>query len=371
MLLSGCQECLGVPGLAGAQCLQLGAMRLPAALPPSPGNAFAENQDAALFGHALFFDARLSANQDVRCATCHIPERFFADGRATSVGLAPVARNSPSLYTAAWHHWQMWDGRADSLWSQPLLAFENAKEMDFTRLELAHRVAFTYRAPYEALFGPLPALEDAARFPARGKPGSAAFDGMAEADRLAINRVAANLGKSLEAYQRRLAFGPGRFDAFLDGDGTALSTAEREGARVFFSAGCQDCHTGPQFSDDAFHAIGVLPAEGQEPERARAEGLEILARSPFNAAGIFHDGLPGEIPVATAADEGAYRTPSLRNVARTGPWGHNGRFATLEAVVDFHLPARVTPPERLALLAFLRALEAADPASPWNNWPNR
>lgn len=362
--LAGCDECPLVPGLSAAQCTQLAAMRLPAQLPPSTGNVVADDPEAARLGHAVFFDARLSANQNVRCATCHIPERYFADGKATSTGLAQVTRNSPSIYTAAWKRWQMWDGRADSLWSQPLLAFENPLEMDFTRLELAHRVALTYRPQYEALFGALPELS---QLPARGKPGDAAFDALTAAEQLAINRVVANVGKCVEAYERRLALLPGPFDEFLDGDQEALSAAARDGARVFFTAGCPDCHSGPQLSDDSFHAIGVPPTT----ERARAEGLEVLARSPFNAAGVFHDGAPEVIPSPRAEDEGAYHTPSLRHVARTGPWGHDGTFATLEAVVDEHLPGKVTPAERTALLAFLRALDGRDPPSPWNNWPNR
>jgi len=362
MALAGCQECPRVPGLSAAQCAELAAMRLPEKLPASSGNAVADDQDAALFGHAVFFDARLSANQNVRCATCHIPERFFADGKPTSTGLAVVTRNSPSIYTAAWKRWQMWDGRADSLWSQPLLAFENPLEMDFTRLELAHRVATTYRAQYEALFGALP---DLSQFPARGKPGDAAFDGLTEEEQLAVNRVVANVGKALEAYERRLALSPGPFDDFLDGDDKALSASEREGARVFFSAGCNDCHSGPQLSDDSFHVVGT------PTERGRAQGLETLARSPFNAAGVFHDGAPEVIPSPTAEDEGAFHTPSLRNVARTGPWGHDGSLGTLEAAVDSHLPSSVSAADRAALLAFLRALDARDPPSPWNNWPNR
>ena len=364
MALAGCQECPLVPGASAAECAQLASMHLPAQLTPSAGNALADDLDAARLGHAMFFDARLSSDQNVRCASCHIPERFFADGKPTSKGLAQVTRNSPSIYNAAWKHWQMWDGRADSLWSQPLLAFENPLEMDFTRLELLHRMATTYRAQYEALFGALP---DVSSFPARGKPGDATFDGMRDADQLAVNRVAANVGKALEAYERRLAFLPGAFDRFLDGEQSALSASARDGVRVFFSAGCNACHSGPQLSDDAFHVVNAPPAV----DRARAQGLETLAGSPFNAAGVFSDGPPEVIPSPTAEDEGAYHTPSLRNVGRTGPWGHDGSFSTLEEAVDSHLPAGVTSTERTALLAFLRALDGRDPPSPWNNWPNR
>jgi cytochrome c peroxidase len=346
-------------------------MRLPDALPPANGNSHADDDAAAVMGHFLFFDARLSSNGEVRCATCHVPENVFDDGQPTSTGLQTVTRNSPSLFTAPWLSWQMWDGKADSMWMQPLLAFENPKEMGFTRLELAHRAQLTYRASYEALFGPLPPLEDTARFPPQGKPGDVAFDGMSAADQLEVNRVVANLGKALEAYERKLALRPGRFDRFLDGDASSLSPQEREGLRVFFAAGCDACHRGPMLSDEAFHALQVPLAEGQVFERGRAAALEFLALSPFNAAGVFHEGPSGQVPTPTPEDEGAFRTAPLRNVARTAPYGHNGVLATLETAVDFHLPSKVTKTERAALLAFLLALDAGDPPKPWNGWPNR
>ena len=110
MALAGCQECPLVPGASAAECAQLASMHLPAQLTPSAGNALADDLDAARLGHAMFFDARLSSDQNVRCASCHIPERFFADGKPTSKGLAQVTRNSPSIYNAAWKHWQMWAG---------------------------------------------------------------------------------------------------------------------------------------------------------------------------------------------------------------------------------------------------------------------
>lgn len=371
MVLAGCVECPRLPGLNRAQCEQVAALKLPSTILPSPGNPVADDERAALWGHLLFFDARLSEGQQVRCATCHEPERFFTDGLPVSKGLAPTTRNSPSMLASPFHRWQMWDGKADSMWSQPLLAFENEREMNFTRTELAHAVAQLYAPRYQELFGPLPELSDATRFPPRAKPGDASWDAMAPADRTEINRIAANVGKAIEAYERKLALRPGKFDAFLEGDEATLSTLDREGLVVFVKAGCIDCHSGPLLSDDAFHALGVPPREGQQPERGRAQALEQLAASEFNAAGAFFEGPPQSIPTPSAEDEFAWRTPSLRNVARTYPYGHNGSFATLEAVVDFHLPASVTPTERTALLAFLNALNAGDPPSPWNNWPNR
>ncbi|MFP2911046.1 cytochrome-c peroxidase [Pyxidicoccus sp. 3LFB2] len=369
------------------------ALRLPDALPPSRGNAYAEHPDAALLGFRIFFDARFSSNQEVRCATCHMPERKFQDGLATARGLARVSRNSPTLLNAAWLGWQTWDGHADSLWAQPLAALENPAEMDFTRLELAHRIHTSYRAPYEAVFGPLPLLEDTARFPSRGAPGSPAFDGMAAADQQAIHRVAANVGKALEAYQRKLAAGSSALDRHLAGEADALSPEALRGLGVFARAGCTTCHGGPLLTDERFHNLGVPALPGDAPDPGRQQGLARVTADPLNARGAFHDGphedVPGDSP-PSPADLGAFRTPSLRNVALSGPYGHNGRFATLEEVVDFHLqgggrggtgflgevspalvPVVLDTDERAALLAFLRSLDGRYPGPPWNNWPEK
>jgi cytochrome c peroxidase len=371
--LAACVECPRAPGLSRDECAGLSALALPETLPAARGNRWADDERAALLGFELFFDARLSRDGSVRCASCHLPERVFADGRATSQGLVVVDRNSPSLYGAAWHHWQMWDGKADSLWSQPLLAFENEKEMDFTRLELAHAVKATRAAAYEQVFGALPDLSDVRWFPPRGKPGHPAWESMRPEDKAVVNRVAANVGKAIEAYERRLAFRAGRFDAFARGDAAALSATEREGLRVFLSRGCGECHAGPLFSDDAFHAAGLVDS----PPRARAEALDLLAASEFTLAGAFADADAQAVPQKRAEDVGAYRTPTLRNVTRTGPWGHDGRFATLKESVEAHwqFEPRVSPAldakELEALLGFLAALEATDPPLPWNGWPDR
>ena len=370
MTLAGCVECPRLSGLDASQCAALAQMRLPSTIPPSPGNRVADDENAAILGHALFFDARLSRDQAVRCATCHEPERFFTDGRPVSRGLAEVTRNSPSLLASPWHRWQMQDGRADSLWSQPLIAFENEREMDFTRVELAHGVLAFHQARYEALFGALPPLADTARFPPRAKPGDAAWAAMSAADRHAINTVAANVGKAIEAYERKLYFRPGKFDRFLDGEAGALTPVEQRGLVVYFEAGCASCHSGPIFSDDDFHDVGFPTRDGAPAELGRAEGLEFLLASEFNAAGAFHDAEPQVLPPAFPSDRFAWRTPSLRNVARTYPYGHNGVFSSLEAVLDAHA-SNVTGADRDALLALLAALNASDPPSPWNTWPNR
>jgi cytochrome c peroxidase len=377
------------PALTMAECTTLHAMALPDVLPPARGNAKADDTDAATLGFALFFDARLSKGEAVRCATCHTPERRFADGKPTSTGLARLTRHSPTLFNAARMRWPFWDGRADSLWSQPLFAFENPSEMDFTRLELAHAVALLHGADYEKVFGPLPPLDDAARFPARGRPGDPAWEAMTQDDRDAIDRVAANVGKSLEAYERKLAAGPSRFDRFLAGDGAALDADERAGLVVFVRNGCADCHGGPLLSDQKFHALRVAAWPGDPVDVGREGAYAVLATSPFTAQGPFWDGPKEDVPSAAAAGErGAFRTPSLRNLTKAGPWGHNGRFDTLDDAVAFHEAAgdpgdpaatgtrdpllsskALSDLDRAHLVRFLEALDGTYPRPPWNDWP--
>ena len=119
-------------------------------------------------------------------------------------------------------------------------------------------------------------------------------------------------------------------------------------------------------SDDDFHAVGLVDV----PARARAEAFVVLEASPFTAAGAFHDGAKQVLPTRRAEDDGAYRTPTLRNVTRTGPWGHDGRFDSLGAAVQSHGSA-LSASELGALLVFFGALDVADAPLPWNGWPDR
>lgn len=331
------------PALDDAECAAVHAMSLPASLPPARGNAKGDDPDAAALGFAMFFDARLSKGESVRCATCHEPEKKFGDGQPTSTGLARTLRNAPTVLNAARMEQVFWDGRADMLSSQPLMALENPLEMDFTRLELAHAVALRYADRYTKVFGALPALDDTTRFPARGKPGDAAWENMTQADRDAVDLVAANVGKAFEAYDRKLAAGSAPFDRFLAGDPSAMDADQRAGLVAFVKNGCATCHSGSMLSDQKFHALGV-PAWPGDPEDI---GREAVTQSPH--------------------DHGAFRTPSLRNATISAPYGHNGRFATLGDAIDFHGP--IDPADRDRIIRFLGALEGAYPLPPWNDWP--
>ena len=177
---------------------------LPDKPPPSPTNRVADNPDAAQLGQMFFFDARFSKEGTIACATCHSPFHGFADVEATSLGNRRGTRNSPTLLNAAYNKWQFWDGRAETLWAQALFALEGEEEQAGTRLQYAHLIKRHYEAEYESVFGALPELEDATRFPPNGKPGNVAFDNMSEVDQIAVNTVFANIGKAIEAYERLL-----------------------------------------------------------------------------------------------------------------------------------------------------------------------
>ncbi|MEP0847787.1 MAG: hypothetical protein HRF50_13330 [Phycisphaerae bacterium] len=268
---------------------------------------------------------------------------------------------TPTILNAAHHRWQSWDGRADSLWSQALQPIENDVEMNFTRSGVAHVLYddARLRSAYEAIFGALPPLDDAARFPRAAKPDTAspddprrlAWQTMSATDQDAVNRVAANAGKAIAAYERRLVSDSSPFDRFVTalraGDANAsslISPSAQRGLRLFIGRGkCRICHSGPNFTDGEFHNTGVPPLAGGMPRDAgRYDGASKVVADPFNAAGRYSDE-----PQAEAAqllrflsnppeNWGLFKTPSLRNVAATPPYMHQGQFATLADVVRFY-----------------------------------
>lgn len=367
---SGCTD---ARAFTDEQRAVLAQFRLPAGPPPDPSNAFSDDVRAAVLGKQWFFDPRLSGplapgndgvtngslgvageTGRVACASCHDPANGGSDHRSrppqTSLGAGYSGRNAQTVLNAAYVDldqggWQTWDGSGDSVWGGNLLPLEKPTSNNATRLQLAHVVFDHYRAGYEAVFGPLPDLSNTARFPPTGKPGVPAFDAMAPADQDAINRVFANIGKALAAYERRLvsnAFQPSAFDRMLAGDDTAMTDAAIRGARLYIGkAACDECHRGPMFADQKFHNIGV-PQTGEhafETDLGRYQGIPTVKGSLFNRAGAFSDAFDDSQLrdlAARPADIGAFRTPTLRNVAKTGPYMHDGVYATLGEVIDHY-----------------------------------
>lgn len=381
--------------LATLRSLQLAALR---PLPPDPSNRVADVPAAAEFGQRLFFDPRLSRSGTFSCSSCHRPELRFTDGLTRSRALGRSQRNAPGVAGLAWSPWLYRDGRKDSLWSQALSPLEDPAEQGSNRLQLAQLVAgdADYRARYEALFGPLPPLAQRERFPDAAGPipsrpqWQAAWQAMAEADRVAVNRVFANLGKALAAYERRLLPAPSRFDAYVAAlaadPGVAealLDRNERAGLRLFIGkAHCIDCHNGPLFTNNEFHNTGVPPWSGEPVDAGRSAALAQLRDDMFNCLGPYSDAGAGDCGELRHLREGeallgAFRTPSLRELDGSAPYMHKGQFATLREVIDHYnraplaqlghneaKPLGLTRRERRQLEAFLQTLQAPLAAAP-------
>jgi cytochrome c peroxidase len=164
------------------------------ALPPDPSNKVADDERAVALGQQLFSDTRLSVTGKVACASCHLPEQDFQDGKPLGQGVGTTARRTMPIAGTAYSPWLFWDGRKDSLWAQALGPLESPVEHGGSRTQYAHLIDANYRGEYEALFGSLPDLADTARFPAGAGPvadpaARAAWERMAPADRDAISQV--------------------------------------------------------------------------------------------------------------------------------------------------------------------------------------
>jgi cytochrome c peroxidase len=372
---------------------------------------------AAWIGQSLFFDPRLSANGDVQCATCHDPSRWFVDGQPVARAIGVGTRNTPTLLHLAHGRWFGWDGRADSLWSMSLLPIENDAEMGGNRVAIVRMLATdpALRAAYEAIFGPIPPIDSSRRsglsLPANARPVpddlqnplNVAWEEMRESTRDTVNRIYANIGKSLAAYQTMLNDGESAYDRFVRGlseDGTEstepLAADEERGLALFIGkAGCVRCHSGPMFTDSEFHNIGVPPRDGKVPrDPGRYTGVDLVKWSPFNAAGSFSDGRESPSGIITDAlvntpdNWGRFKTPSLRSVSKTPPYMHAGQFETLEQVVRFYStlegavqldhhqetvlsPLDLTEDEIRDLVAFLGTLHGPGPPDELMSAPRR
>jgi cytochrome c peroxidase len=257
--------------------------KIPLPKPLSPVEHPRENpasEGKIALGRKLFFDARLSRNDRVSCATCHDPEQGFSDGRRLARGIddRQGARHTPSLINVGYGRPLMWDGRAATLEEQALLPIENPAEMDL----------------------PLEALEEKLRGVAEyRKAFERVFSGAVSAERIA---------QALAAYERTIVSAETPFDRYLRGDRDSLSAPAKRGMKLFFGrARCSVCHSGPELTDNKFHNIGVADPQAADAGRRAVSGRE--------------------------QDHGAFRTPQLREIGRTAPYMHHGRFATLRDVV--------------------------------------
>ncbi len=279
---------------------------------PSEARSTANPVSAAKIelGRKLYFETRLSKNHDVACNSCHRLDRFGVDGEPTSPGHRGQrgGRNSPTVLNAALHVAQFWDGRAPDVEAQAKGPILNPVEMAMP--SEAVTVAVLRSIPgYRQLFE--------AAFPGQGEPIS--YD---------------NMARAIGAFERRLLT-PGPLDRFMEDHTEGLSDVAVEGLQIFIRLGCVSCHAGPAIGGGLYQKLGLVrPYPTQDPGRQGVTGKEV--------------------------DRGFFKVPSLRNIAETGPYFHDGQVETLEQAVrlmaSHQLGIDLSTAQVGRLLAFLRSL---------------
>jgi cytochrome c peroxidase len=297
------------------------AIPAPLGLPPVPVSG--ENPPTAetvALGRRLYYDTRLSSDNSVSCATCHDPRTGFSDPRPVSEGVQKRrgTRNSPTVLNSVYYSSQFWDGRADSLEQQAEGPMQNPVEMAHTLRGVENKLAADpdYAADFQRAFG----------------PGG-----------VTIKRVV----NAISAFERTLVSGNSPFDRWYYGrDENAVSDSVKRGFEVFRDAkkgNCESCHTVNQhyalFTDNKFHNIGIGATEDKVTDRGRFD--------------ITH----------AAPDTAAFKTPTLRNIALTAPYFHDGSRKTLKEAMDFYIGGGNSNPhldKEVHALDFLTAQERAD-----------
>lgn len=335
------------------------------------GNEYSENKYSGntavqVFGKALFFNKQLSPTGTMACASCHQPSKAFADGVDKSAGLSKgsqLSRNSPSLLNASSERWFGWDGAADSIWSQNLRPLFDPNEMGSSPQQLKKFVLNNaiVNQQYKTIF-------------------------RVEAKQQSAEQVSVNIAKAIAAYVATLQSGKTPFDHFRD----ALAKSDmkkmadypmnaQRGLQLFVSKGqCGTCHVGPMFSNGEFADIGIsFFIRPGEVDSGRHGGIRALVASPFNLLSRYAKADSKITEKTRFVDPqhrnfGEFKVPSLRNVADTAPYMHNGSLPTLQSVVvhysELNLdrlhadgdqilkPLRLTQQEQSDIVAFLKSL---------------
>jgi cytochrome c peroxidase len=351
---------LRAPGWSPAETKLIASLSLSTLPPlaPDPSNAVGDDPAAAALGRALFFDTRLSGNGKVACASCHLPDKQFQDGTPLAMGMGQTNRRTMPIAGTAYSPWLFWDGRRDSQWSQALGPLESAVEHGTDRSQVARVIAANYAGDYQAVFGVIPELSGLSEHasPLGTDAAQASWTALSETERDEINRVFANVGKAIAAFERTIVPNATRFDAYADAlaagrDTTGLLTpTELEGLRLFVGKGeCTNCHNGPLLSDQHFHNTGVPAAVGLPEDSGRVVAIAQVLADPFNCLGPYSDAGPGDCSELRYMDrEGddlvrAYKSPSLRGVTERAPYMHAGQLGSLAAVVRHYNEAPAAP----------------------------
>jgi len=329
-------------------------------------NRVSGNPQAIEFGRVLFFDPRLSGMATASCATCHLPDRSFIDGKTRGEGFGILDRNTPSLLNVRYNRWFGWDGAADSLWAQSMRPILDKREMAASASHVGALLRADARLAqlYAQAFGARPPEDD--------------------------GEATVNAAKVLAAFQETLTSGRTPFDDFRDAlarDDRAAAArypaAAQRGLKIFVGKGnCFICHFGPNFSNGEFADIGIpfFAAPGRV-DPGRYGGIRKLQESRANLLGKYSDDSSGAAATGTRhvalehRNWGEFKVPSLRNVANTAPYMHNGHLATLADVVRHYSdlneerlhadgekilkPLKLSPEEAADLVRFLESLSEA------------
>jgi cytochrome c peroxidase len=287
------------------------AMEVPADNPTTP--------EKAALGRQLFFDKRLSGDETRSCYSCHVCEHGLTDGLPKAIGAfnKQLPRSSPTLWNIGYHKMFYWDGRSPSLEKQAMAAWQlgnmGAKDHEADILAKINGLQ-GYRSQFQKV-----------------------FSGEATAE---------NIMQALSAFERTIISGDTAWDRWQAGDQSAASEAAKRGFEVFKQAKCNNCHDGLLLTDQQFHNVGI-GMDAAEPDKGR-----------YNAT-------------KKDEDTGAFKTPTLRDIARSAPYFHDGSVATLEDAVDLMLGGgkpnqyldkkniekrTITPDQRRDLLEFLKSL---------------
>jgi cytochrome c peroxidase len=281
---------------------------LPASVPAASG---AMNADGVTLGRMLYYEPRLSKSQVISCNSCHDLAKYGVDGQPTSDGHKGQMgdRNSPTVFNAAAHFTQFWDGRAADVEAQAKGPVLNPVEM-----------AMPGEAKVVAVLKSMPEYVDLFKkaFPNEKQPVT--YD---------------NMAKAIGAFERNLMT-PSRWDALLAGDQSALTPEETVGLKTFLDTGCQACHSGALLGGTSYQKLGAVKA----------------------FPGVTD---PGRFKVTKAeADRGTFKVPSLRNIEKTGPYFHDGKEASLDQAVrdmaEYQLGKKLTDAEAQQIIAFLKVL---------------
>lgn len=280
LLLAGVAAGAKTPPLAPAPEKADQAFALPKQVPQPADNT--TTAERARLGKALFFDPRLSGNGSVSCASCHNPSLGWSDALGTGIGIngQRLPRNSPTVVNVAYNTQFMWDGRFPSLEKQAIGPLEAQQEMsaDFKHMKLMLDSLQGYRAMFEKAYPGEPMSEQ-------------------------------TVAKALAAFERTVVSNGSRFDKWLAGDRRAITVQEWRGFQLFKASdkgNCMACHSGPNFTDNGFHNIGVAQ---ETPDHGR---FKVRALPSMKSA---------------------FKTPTLRDIELTAPYFHDGSAATLRDVM--------------------------------------